>query len=263
MAKGPDKKSDNRARRNNSSKTVSKEITDKLLRRVVDGEYPAGTKLPTERELAEEFGVNRIMVREALKRIETLGLLNTVQGSGSYVEDIDTRGGLELVDLLLLREDQTWNLKILRDMLEFHEFTVANAMKFAALRMSQDEFNNIERLVVERGQLLDNEERSVEITLEISRAIVEASHNTYIHLLFNSVMRLAESFRELFELPAHLDMGVQKYFESLIDAFKQKDAELAMLLTSRIFETYTRNLSFDSESSDRDLAEGDSANRRL
>src|SRR4030042_596444 len=201
MVKAQARNNDVRMGRSDSSKTVSKEVTDKLLRRIINGDYSPGQKLPTERELAEEFGINRIMVREALKRIEMLGLLTIVHGSGSYVEDINIRGGIELTDLLLMSDDSTWNLKILHDIFEFHEFTVANAVRFAALRISDKELENIESLVAKRGQLLEDEEGLVEVTLELSRAIVEASHNVYIHLLFNSAIRLAGGFRELFGLP--------------------------------------------------------------
>ena len=50
--------------------TLSREITRKLTRRIVDQVYPPGTKLPTERDLAVEFDVTRHVVREALKRID-------------------------------------------------------------------------------------------------------------------------------------------------------------------------------------------------
>ncbi len=58
-----------------SQTTISKAITSKLIARIIDGVYPPGGKLPTEREIAEEFNVTRNVVREVLKRLEALGLV--------------------------------------------------------------------------------------------------------------------------------------------------------------------------------------------
>jgi DNA-binding GntR family transcriptional regulator len=77
----------------------------------------------------------------------------------------------------------------------------------------------------------------IAVTLEISRALVEAADNVHIHLLFNSVIRLAEGFRSLFELPARVDLRVQDYFERLVETFEARDSEMAKLLTRRVFES--------------------------
>ena len=55
---------------------------------ILDGRFPAGTKLPPERELAAEFGVNRTSVREAIKVLEGLGLIAVRQGDGATVRPL-------------------------------------------------------------------------------------------------------------------------------------------------------------------------------
>lgn len=229
----------------NRTTTISMEITEKLVRRIIKEEYPPGTRLPPERELASEFGITRLIVREALKRIEGMGLITIRHGSGAYVEDINVRGGIELIDLLLIREDSSLDPDILRAIFEFHEFTVVNAVKFASQRITPEELEHLKSLVERRSKLKDNEREQVNLTLEISRTIADASHNVYIHLLLNSVLRLAEGFRKLFELPAYVDLGIQSYYERIIEAFEQRDSEMAMVLTTRIFDIYEKNV-FDN-----------------
>lgn len=64
-----------------------RQIADQLRQLIDDGEYPVGSRLPTERELAEQLGVSRPTVREALIALEVEGRLRIRVGSGIYVID--------------------------------------------------------------------------------------------------------------------------------------------------------------------------------
>ncbi|MCB0918607.1 MAG: FadR family transcriptional regulator [Actinobacteria bacterium] len=72
-----------------------------LLDRIVSGQIDAGSTLPGETALAQEFGVSRPVVRETLSRLTQAGLIETQRGGGSRVEDWSRRAGLELVPSLL------------------------------------------------------------------------------------------------------------------------------------------------------------------
>ncbi|MEL6474726.1 MAG: FadR/GntR family transcriptional regulator [Pseudomonadota bacterium] len=73
-------------------KTVARAILDMIE----SGAYPPGTRLPGERELAEKFGVSRVVVREAEISLEAVGRLDIRVGSGAYVCDPD---GIESLDV--------------------------------------------------------------------------------------------------------------------------------------------------------------------
>jgi GntR family transcriptional regulator, transcriptional repressor for pyruvate dehydrogenase complex len=64
---------------------LSEQVHRTLLERIIKGVYPASTRLPTEREFAEEFEVSRPVVRSALARLRDAGLVRSVQGSGTVV----------------------------------------------------------------------------------------------------------------------------------------------------------------------------------
>jgi len=69
-------------------KTSAVEAVVKLLiGRIHSGEYQAGQKLPSERLLQEEIGVGRLTLREALSRLNAMGIITTAHGRGTYVED--------------------------------------------------------------------------------------------------------------------------------------------------------------------------------
>jgi DNA-binding FadR family transcriptional regulator len=222
--------------------TVSKEITTKLLRGILDGTYPAGSKLPNERELAETFSVTRNVIREALKRIETVGMITIRQGSGALVEDVRRRGGIELVDLFLYGEGGSYDIEFMRDIVQFHEVTTVAVVRLAAKNITQEELENLGRLATERGRASGIDERIVRLTVDISRAIIYASQNRYIPLLFNSLERVTRAFQTVFQMPAYFDPGIQTYFERLTEAFQTRDEEMAALLTHRVFGAHRERL---------------------
>ena len=67
--------------------TLADRITLVLAEQLRSGVYPVNARLPTEKKMAEEFGVSRTVVREAISRLKSEGLVETRQGSGTAVLD--------------------------------------------------------------------------------------------------------------------------------------------------------------------------------
>src|ERR1700734_2636752 len=69
-------------------------VADKLRGEILAGRLPAGSRLPSERELSLALGVNRLTLRAALARLEALGLVATRHGAGTIVSEGRARTGL-------------------------------------------------------------------------------------------------------------------------------------------------------------------------
>lgn len=75
------------------------QLREVIRNKIEDGEYPAGTAIPSEAQLAETYGLNPLSVRSALSALKYEGLLRSVQGKGVFVNgpkaerDLDTLGG--------------------------------------------------------------------------------------------------------------------------------------------------------------------------
>lgn len=67
---------------------VYHQLTTVLRERILDLDWPQGSKLPTENELAEGYGVSRVTVRQALNTLENEGLIKRIRGSGAYVQKV-------------------------------------------------------------------------------------------------------------------------------------------------------------------------------
>ena len=82
------------------SRSLADQVFGQLLAEIVGGSYPVGSAIPSERALTGIFGVNRHVVREALKRLEQVGLIRIAQGGSTKVEDLRQTAGLDLLALI-------------------------------------------------------------------------------------------------------------------------------------------------------------------
>jgi GntR family transcriptional regulator, transcriptional repressor for pyruvate dehydrogenase complex len=132
----------------------------------VRGDYRPGDRLPTERELALEFGVARSTVREALGRLIELGMLRQRQGSGTYV------GELNFEAMFAVR-------------LQLEPF----AARGAAQHRTDAQLAELRRLLDELRRSTSRPARFAQIDHAIHRAIAVAAHNP---VLLDMIDRLAE-----------------------------------------------------------------------
>jgi DNA-binding FadR family transcriptional regulator len=151
-------------------------ISDEILA----GQFQAGDRLPTERELAETFGVSRNVVREAIARLRFEGAVEPRQGSGVFVLGNHANSALRL-DAEMLRDRSLFaNLFELRSILE------VEAAGLAAARRSRKHLTAIgaalERLYNSQGT-----PKAVEADLEFHRAIARASDNAYVAIFVNFI----------------------------------------------------------------------------
>ena len=213
--------------------TLSREITRKLTRRIVDQVYPPGTKLPTERDLAVEFDVTRHVVREALKRIEALGLVTIRQGSGILVQDIQLTGGIELIRSLLEREDGSLDLNFLRDVLEFRALIGQAIFRLAAENRTEEDIARIRAIVDERRGKFGDAKRLQEINGELFRAFARATHNQIYQMIVNTFGKIIREMRVGLVPSEESTAQMQRLLEQILDAIERRDGEVAEVLAVR------------------------------
>ena len=115
---------------------VAEEIAEQLRSLILNGQYPPGSKLPPERELSKRLRVNRASLREALKKLEHLGLVRIRQGDGTRVQNFMETGGIELVQHLLPLAGG--KPELIRDLLEFRRIFGRELARLAAARAGKD-----------------------------------------------------------------------------------------------------------------------------
>ena len=151
---------------------VVEEIAQHLVVLIRDGVITAGTKLPTEHTLSRQFGVSRTVVREAISRLKSDGLVESRQGSGVSVIPASLRRSFKLHEAILGRQ-QVIELLELRQPLE-----MASA-RLAAERRTSQELQEIVEAQQRMNVSLVWSDEGVQADLDFHHAIAKATGNPF------------------------------------------------------------------------------------
>jgi GntR family transcriptional repressor for pyruvate dehydrogenase complex len=153
-------------------------LIEAVTERIQSGQYKRGDQLPTEKDMIEEFGVSRTVVREAISNLKASGLVTTRQGKGAFVLD----GG---VPSFRISEDK---LALAEDLLEALEVRIAiesEAAALAARRRTPEQLAAIQAACDAMDAALLKGEETVALDIAFHRSIAEATGNRHFVGLFN------------------------------------------------------------------------------
>jgi GntR family transcriptional repressor for pyruvate dehydrogenase complex len=170
-------------------RSVSARAQRAIEARLLDGSWPAGTRLPAERMLAQSMGVSRNSLREAIHALKARGLLASKPGSGVFVTDrLQTAISSPWRQLVADHPELRW------DTLEFRRELEGATAYFAALRASKGDLKKLDGIIKRLVKAYDSGDRREEhqADADFHYAISEASHNKmflYLHSSIVSIMR--------------------------------------------------------------------------
>ncbi|HYD99403.1 MAG TPA: FCD domain-containing protein [Alphaproteobacteria bacterium] len=155
-------------------------IADQIRKLILEGTLEPGSRLPTERELAERFDTSRPTVREAVKKLEEEGLLR-VQRGGMHIAGAAEEAIAEPLSAMLMADPQG-----AEDYMEFRQILEGSAAYLAALRANDIDREELSRAFDRMTALGDgaspDEEAAADADFHL--AIYEASHNvTILHVM--------------------------------------------------------------------------------
>jgi GntR family transcriptional regulator, transcriptional repressor for pyruvate dehydrogenase complex len=150
----------------------AEQVAGELSSRIRSGAFAPGTRLPGEHATAEQFGVSRAVVREAIARLKTEGLIRTRQGDGAFVGDWRT-------ETLHLDPGISQDLESVLMIVELRKGLEAEAAALAALRHSDVDMAAIETARSRASEIAAARGDSVVADIAFHRAIAEATGNPY------------------------------------------------------------------------------------
>jgi DNA-binding FadR family transcriptional regulator len=165
--------------------TRAQAVADRLRQEILRGNFRAGERLPAERELAARLGVNRGAVREALGKLEQLGLVEIRQGGGTTVRPLG-EASVEVVRHLLFVEGRV-NPVLAAQICDVQEMLIAGAARLAVERGSDDALLRARDLVRRLGRPSTTEDELAEILERLMAIVTEQSGNLVIQLLRNTL----------------------------------------------------------------------------
>jgi DNA-binding FadR family transcriptional regulator len=175
--------------------SLSDAVTDWIISQIRKGQYRAGDRLPTESELAEQLGVGRTSVREGLRFLEKLGILEVRQGTGTVVRSLSLGKvfehpvpGQTSIDL----PDRD-----VRDIMHVRRILGAESVQLAARHATQGQLTRLEELLDGMAASLENPRDYLEMDLEFHVVVAKASPNAVLAQLINLIRDIYTRYFEI------------------------------------------------------------------
>jgi GntR family transcriptional regulator, transcriptional repressor for pyruvate dehydrogenase complex len=167
---------------------VSEQVFSSLLEALLSGRYAPGERLPTQRALAADLGVTMSSLREALKRLEQMGLIDSRQGDGMRVRDWREHGGLDVIAHLLFRSGGL-DAGVLADLLEARGAMLREVATLAARRADEAQAARLIELAVALERAEDDA-AAQRIDFAFFTELAAAAGNVVFVLIVNSIRAL-------------------------------------------------------------------------
>ena len=158
-------------------------VSAQLLTAIFDAKLPPGSKLPSERELCQQFGVSRTVIREAIRHLSAKGVLEVLSGSGVHVTDVGHEGISESIGLYLRQRGPRDPVRIY----DVRETVELKTVELAALRADDEQLSLITETCERMAGLLNDLERCSDADVAFHRAIAEATGNELFLVLVDSL----------------------------------------------------------------------------
>lgn len=202
------------------------EVARELVGRIRSGEWQPDTRLPSEQSMADQFGVSRTVIREAIARLKNEGLVVTRQGSGAFVRDWQTSS-------LHLGPEISKSLKSVLFIAELRKGIEAEAAALAAERRTHKDLAAIEKAFARVSETARVRGDSTRADMGFHRAIADASHNPYYTTILDYLSQfLVQALRVSRGNDALRDEFAQQVKSEhldIVDAIRRKDSSAARL----------------------------------
>ena len=183
-------------------------VYEELKRQIMIGEIPPGTRM-MEVELAEDMGVSRTPIREAIRKLEKEGLVSIEPRRGAYASDI--------------------SIKDMVDVLEVREFLEGMAAGLAAKKINDEEIETLKKATATYKKAVENG-HTEEIIKEdelFHKLIVDCSGNKTLIQMINQVQELALRFRYIYYEDFSRYRNMPYEHQEILDAILSGDTEAA------------------------------------
>ena len=201
---------------------VAEEIADRIRVLILDGTLPPGEPLPGERLLAVRFGVSRGSIRDAFRMLETIGLLETRHGQGTFPRDLDVnRLVAPLASILTYRPDLSEELLDVRRMFE------PAVARFAATRITDADIGDLQRILdTQRKKVKAGASTLVEDTA-FHAVVARATRNRVVMRVMETLNDLLIESRKLTLRQKGRPERSMHGHEAIVTALRDRDPEAA------------------------------------
>jgi GntR family transcriptional repressor for pyruvate dehydrogenase complex len=207
--------------------TLPEEIANRLLMQIREQELRPGDKLPAERQLAEMMVVSRPVLREALRALALMKVVDIRQGDGTYITSLEPRQLVSHLDFVFSKDSVA-----LVQLVEARRVLEAGNVRLAARRITDVELAELDRLVAALADAIDDPDRFSELDISMHVAVCAAADNFLLLQFMNIISTLGKFSRERTGARRRVRDSALRDHQILLGALRERDpeaAEVAML----------------------------------
>jgi GntR family transcriptional regulator, transcriptional repressor for pyruvate dehydrogenase complex len=202
------------------STRIYEEIVRQVKAMIAEGKLKGGDRLPPERDLAEKFVVSRTSVREALRALESLGLVEIRPGEGTFVRQVSIDSLVEPLALLMVSQREA-----IGELFEARHLLEPSLAALAATRATPEEIQEMERILEEQAKEVAAGRTGLAQDAQFHAAIGAAAHNRAITRIAHAIMDLlTQSREESLNTPGRPTRSHQDH-RQVLAAITRRDAE--------------------------------------
>lgn len=210
-------------------------VFEQLRARIFSGELAPGMRLPNERDLALAFGVNRSSVREAVRRLEFLELVDVRHGQGTFVREVSDSSALQVIEAIL-RDPAVVTLELLDQLLVFRRHVTLHIVELAALHRTREQLERARSILEEEALHGTDPERALELDLAWNALLGEATGNLMYQLVTNLFTKLIRRLGPLYYNERRDHRRSLRTHRRVLGAIERRDAEGASRLVTDMLD---------------------------
>lgn len=198
----------------------SQAVFDQLSDNILNGIWRPGEKIPSEPVIMRSTGASRAAVRDAVKRLEGMGLVVVKRGDGSYVSKIDPETYLRGIAPVLRMQDLDY-----QSLQEYRYLTEPQIAYMAAKRATEEEIRQLEQIITVQRREVENTGVYIEKDLEFHHLLASCTKNKALMAVHETVSGVLD-YAIKQAIVVHDKHGVE-FHEKIIEAIRARDAKLA------------------------------------
>jgi len=216
---------------------LAEKVARNLIGLILEGNLQPGDKLPPERELAALLKVGRPALREALRGLHMMKIVETRHGDGTYISSLKP-------DLLIqpLQLFVTLGSLSMQHLLEVREILEIGVVRLAAQRISEGELDYLLECLSRAERVEHSAQEFVKADLDLHAAIVRAARNPLLTSIMRSIDELGRISREITGLLPEIRHEVLKDHACIVETLMQRDVEGSQRAMERHLRTVRKAL---------------------
>lgn len=216
---------------------LNQEIQEYIKDYIVENQLRAGDALPSEGQIAQNMGVSRSPVREAVKALQSLGIIEAKQGEGLFVREWNLDPVLETLNYGM-RVSPT----ALRELYEIRTWLEISVIDNVVTNITEEELIELDIIMLRLQQAIKAEDAYTHLDKEFHETLLGVSRNETLVKLFNAFWLAFDNYGDEILVSKDYERVIREH-KAVLDAIKKRDAQLAREMLAKHFEAFGERVS--------------------